>query len=765
MKDLYKRFLSSEEWLIREEVWNKNLQGVRESQFTLGNGYIGSRGVLEEIPYDAYPGTYIAGLFDSSGAQVPELVNLPNPIDFKISVEGEKLGLVAMDVLKHNRVLDMKKGLLARRTVYSNVRNERFDYQSVRFFSMDDPHVGVMQVCLTPLDNDTNIDVETTFDLSVTNKGILSEGRKNHIKIMEVKNIRDIYYASVQTFASKVYVNYAGILNCCTGDITQNTSERVLHMRAEKGKTICFTKVFHIATSRDVKPRNMKPHALKAVRKAAEAGFENLLKKHVSAWEKRWIGADVILKPDKELEKALRFNIYHLLIAGKDNGSTSIGARTLSGEGYRGHIFWDTEIFILPFFIYTNPDAAKGMLSYRYDRMGEARRNARKRGYKGAMFPWESADLGNETTPPWHRDLDGRIIKIHTMDTEQHINCDIAYAVYHYGLATGDKEFMMKKGYELFFEIARFWASRVLFDKSKKRYEIQRVMGPDEFHPIVDNNSYTNGMVAWNLRKAFELFEENKRCGEKWSRDLSERIRLSDREAKRWKSIAAGLFIPYSKRKDVIEAFDGFLRRKYIRIKELDNNFMPVLPKEATFKDIDTTQFVKQSDTVMLLYLLDGDFSHEEKRRNFAFYDARTLHKSSLSAAISSIMALRTGDIIKASRYLSYAAYMDINNLSGNTADGMHAASCGGTWQAFINGIGGMSVKDGILRFNPLFPKEIKCLKFHIRFKSYRISAEIFRNRIAITPSLKRAKRGVLRLEAFGRLCEAPVGKKTVFRG
>ena len=217
MKNLFSKYLSREDWLIKDKKWDRDLQTIRETQFTLGNGYICSRGVLEEIPYDSTPGTFLAGVFDKTGAQITELVNLPNPIDFKIIVQGEKLGVVAMDVLKHERVLDMKKGILIRNTTFQNAHKQKFQYQSLRFFSMDDEHIGVMRIALTPLDVDVDIIVQNTIDTSVTNRGFLTEGRKKHFQMMGVERSKDTYYFRVQTFESKVSIGFADSLQVFDG--------------------------------------------------------------------------------------------------------------------------------------------------------------------------------------------------------------------------------------------------------------------------------------------------------------------------------------------------------------------------------------------------------------------------------------------------------------------------------------------------------------------------------------------------------------------
>ena len=235
MKDLLTQYTSSEDWVINKEGWDKELQGIRETQFTLGNGYLGSRGVLEEIPLGAEPGTFLAGVFDKSGAQIPEIVNLPNPIDFKIIVQGEKMGVVAMDVLDHERILDMKKGILLRKTKFANARKQRFEYQSLRFFSMDDIHLGAMRATFTPLDGPAEIIFQSVTDVSVVNKGLLTEGNKKHFQMMRVARGKELNYFRIQTFESKISVGFANSLLINDGKKTYRVKERAIHLKVKKG--------------------------------------------------------------------------------------------------------------------------------------------------------------------------------------------------------------------------------------------------------------------------------------------------------------------------------------------------------------------------------------------------------------------------------------------------------------------------------------------------------------------------------------------------
>lgn len=753
MRDFIGKYIPDKNWFIEEKEWNRNIQALRESQFTLGNGFVGSRGILEELPFGCRPGTYIAGLYDSQGSKVPELVNLPNPISLHITTEEEKIGMVAMDVLQHKRYLNMREGTLIRHTIFQDTKGRRFDYQSIRFFSMDDKNTLAMQIFLTSLDAACNITVQTGIDTSVTNAFGVTEGERKHFRISRVSLHKYIEFMCFRTFEKKIAVSYATALKVKLGRKNWYCREYPLQLDLKKNQTVCLTKIFYLNVSEDKRAIEVEKTAVANLKKNLRLGFNNLFNRHSLAWKNLWKDADIVIKGNDEIQKNLRFNIYHLLIcAYYDDGKSSIGARTLSGEGYRGHIFWDAEIFILPFFVYTNPAIAKNMLLYRYRRLEKARQIARAHGFKGAMFPWESADEGCEVTPAWAKNLDGSIIRIHTHEMEQHITADIAYAVYMYYEITGDEDFMLRYGFEILFETARFWVSRLKYNKKTNHYEIKHVIGPDEFHENVNNNAYTNMMAKWNIFTAYGMFFKMKKKHPLAFRELTEKVNLDEKEVKKWKQIVPGIYLKINN-DNLIEQFSGFFKRKDIKIKELNENFMPLFPKTVALKDVGQTQLVKQADVLLLLYLLGDRFSSKTKKRNYYYYAPRTVHKSSLSPAIYSIIASEIGEISKAYRYFHISLNADIRNLHRNTNEGIHAASLGGTWQAIICGFAGMRVIKGILSFNPRVPAQWKSISFRVKWRKFTLQVTVKPGSIKLRCNCKENRRKEkLKLRIFGKL-------------
>ncbi len=760
MKGKFSKYLSKEEWLITEKGWSKDELTVRESLFTLGNGYLGSRGIYEEIPDDTEPGTYIAGVYDAAASMVPELVNAPNHIDFRIIVEGEKLDVGRMDILENERILDLGKGFLARKTLFSDTKGRRFLYQSFRFFSLRDKRIGAMRIYLKALDKPARIIVQDTVDDSVTNIGSILEGRKRHTQLVDVSPAGDMNYLCVKTFTKKIWLAYTSFLAVARGGgHAVGTLNKIFNMLLKKSETVCFTKIFSIHTSKDFPPKRLKKVAIKELQKAKELGFDALLKRHIEAWQQRWKTREIKIDGDKEAQKALCFNIYHLLISGKeDDDNVSIGARTLSGNGYHGHIFWDTEIFVLPFFVYTNPKIARNLLMYRFHRLDEARRIAEEKGYKGVLFPWESADTGRETTPTYSKNLDGSIIEIHTMDMEHHIVSDIAYGVCHYFSATGDNEFMLEAGLEILFEAARFWASRATYNKKTKKFEIKKIIGPDEFHEDVNNNAYTNKMAAWNLYKAKELYKYFDKKYPRFLRKIEKKISLKSKEIEQWAHIADRIKIPFSKSKGIIEEFDGYLRKKNVVLKTLNHYFMPVLPADIPLRDVGKTQIVKQADVIMLMYLLPEEFTKDMRLKSYLYYVKRTLHKSSLSPSVYSILASEVGDITRGYLYFLFSLYADLKNKYGNTREGVHAANLGGTWQAVIMGFSGFRNMEGLPSFEPRLPGHWRNIKFCLKWRNSFLRISVNNKRIKFS-AVSKKKKGSILIKCFNSVYKVPFNK------
>ena len=763
MEEIFSKYTPGDLWCIKEDGFDEEIQDIRETQFSLGNGLLGARGILEEIPHGATPGTYAAGVFDRFTSQVSELVNLPNPFNFKITANGEKLGAVAMDILDHKRILNMQDGLVIRRTVYSDSKKRRYNYQSMRFISMHDKNLMIMRIVLTPLDQDVKLEVQTGIDTGVYNAGVLTEGRKKHFILRNLEREDGANYRVIDTLEKTNRIIYRNGFYYKIGKKKTYARDNFVHLKLKKKQSVLFTVVCHMSVmgGGESEFKKNKKRSQVEFQKAYRGPFESLFKKHVQQWHKLWEIADIVIEGTSDIQKNLRFNIYHMLIcAHEDQGASSMGARTLSGEGYRGHIFWDAEIFLLPFYAYILPGVAKNMLMYRYKRMDQAKAIAREKGYQGVMFPWESAGTGEEETPSWAKNLNGEIIAIKTNDLEHHITADIAYAIVQYYQITDDNDFMRDHGYEMIFEISRFWASRVKKNR-KGKYEIRDVIGPDEFHEHVNNNAFTNVMAMWCLRTAHKYYYDLKENHRVLFNKLVKKTSLTEKEAKHWKYITPRIKITTRKDK-VIEEFNGYFRKRKINLVRFDENNIPALPDGLKVKDYSKTQLVKQADVLMLLYLLSDAFSQKTKERNFWYYYNRTLHQSSLSVSIHTLMALEVGAVSQAYQFFNVALRADISNLHGNSAEGVHAASLGGVWQDVIHGFAGVRGFNGSLRVNPKIPKSWRRIKFSLCWKNNILNFEIKNNEARITCGSRSKKK--VKIRVFGKNHLLSPGKEHIFR-
>jgi kojibiose phosphorylase len=397
----------------------------------------------------------------------------------------------------------------------------------------------------------------------------------------------------------------------------------------------------------------------------------------------------------------------------------NIGAKTLSGFGYRGHSFWDTEIFMLPLFIYTAPAIAKNLLNYRFRNLPGARQKAHENGFEGAQFPWESADDGREVTPSWVPDFYDRnkMVRIWTGDIEIHISADIAYAAYQYWKLTGDDQWLIDTGSELILDTAKFWASRAEWNPKKGSYEYRDVIGPDEYHEHVDNNAMTNRMAQWNLETAFELLDWLKLNAPEKGKSLIVRLDLSDKRLAHWKDVIKKVWLNIDSN-GLFEQFNGFYQRKFIDLTTMeprDESVQVIFGIEGT----NETQVIKQPDVVILLYLLRPYYSDEVVKVNYDFYTLRTDHSygSSLGPSIQAIMACEVGKQDEAYEHFIRAVRADLRDIRGNAGDGIHGASAAGTWQAVVFGFGGLHVSKDEWKITPRLPKHWRRLAFKFFYK------------------------------------------------
>ncbi len=707
--------MTSEIWSVVERDFDPKRMHHSETVFTIGNGYLGTRGAFEERVSGEMRATFLHGVFDDAPVVFTELANAPDWLDLDVWLAGERFDLLVGEVLAYTRALDLRSGMLRREVTWRSPRGRATRLVFERFASLADAHVCAVRASFTPLDYTGQIDVRSGLDGDADNLALkhwawLGQGLRGAEAWLHVRTRGShIELAAAQSLSLRTTM--------ATGRVARwdahNRPTLTASLSVAQGDTATATKWFSVFTSRD--GRDPLKLARKSLRRVAAGTWEAADEANRRAWEAEWSRCDVEIVGDDDAQLAVRFNLFQLLIAApRADEQVNLGAKTLSGYGYRGHAFWDTEIFMLPFFTYTRPEIARQLLSYRWHRLPGARQKAAGNGYQGAQFPWESAATGEEVTPTWVPDGADRtkLIRIWTGDIEIHISADIAYAIWQYWKATGDDDFVAERGAEVVLETARFWASRLEWTAERDRYEIHDVVGPDEYHEHVDNNAYTNALARWNLRCAAELrhWLETKRP-EAW-RKLVRRLKLSPKELEAWPEIADRVYVAYDPATRLIEQFDGYFARNDVDLPALEPRGQSV---QALFgiEGANRTQVLKQPDVLMLMVLFPDLYDADTVRANYAYYTARTdhTHGSSLGPSIQAILACRMGDA-SAYEHFMRAARADLYDVRHNAGDGIHGASAGGLWQAVVFGFAGLSRQADAWTTRPCLPDHWQRVSF-----------------------------------------------------
>ncbi len=525
--------LNERNWIVTETCFDPKSQNHAETIFTIGNGYLGTRGAHEE----RYPGeertTFIHGVFDDVPIVFTELVNAPDWLDLTLNLGGEWFSLSEGEILAYQRQLDLRNGLLSRGVEWRSPRGACWHILFERFASLTNPHLLCQRVTIKAFE-DTTLEVRTTLSGDTDNLNY------KHWEWIGQGFGQNSAWLHLRTRSTGIELGAATRLSILGGQKlrqtawdTRNAPTLVATTQLKSGDVVEIEKITAFYTSRETTdPQSAARRALESLPVSA---WKGLWESHARAWQREWEACDVVIEGDDRAHLAVRFSLFQLLAAApRQDERVSIGAKALSGYGYRGHVFWDTEIFMLPFFTYTRPEIARNLLSYRFHTLEGARKKARENGFKGAQFAWESAATGEEVTPTWvpHPTDRTRLIRIWTGDIQIHISADVCYAIWQYWQATGDDDFMIHRGAEIFLDVARFWASRAEWNAETGCYEFTDVIGPDEYHDHVDNNAYTNALARWQLLTALKVMnwlQERKpdkaaalrRC---WNLDENERL-------------------------------------------------------------------------------------------------------------------------------------------------------------------------------------------------------------------------------------------------
>lgn len=696
------------EWLLVEEGFTLTREHELESIFAIGNGHLGSRGSLAEGSRMSAPATFVAGAFDAQPGPTPGLAVLPDWARLSLTIEGQPLRLDTGRTLEHRRMLDMRQGILWREWRHEDAAGRITRLRGLRLASLADRRLLIQSVAVSPENYSGTASLEVPLDETVTHR--LSGG--GVIALATASALREI-----------------GDRSTASG----RAPKPPLVLELELGETYRLDRVVAVRTSRDQDQPEAaaRSHAGRAI----NAGLPALISAHREAWRVRWDASDICIEGDPAAQRALRFAVYHLLSAvDPDDDRVSIGARALTGAAYNGHVFWDTEIFMLPFYVLTWPEAARALLTYRHRTLPAARGKAARHGERGAFYAWESADTGQDVTPPFVVAPNGEVVPILLADQEQHISADVAYGVWTYWRATGDERFLLEVGAEILFETARFWAGRAKLEADGRRH-IRGVVGPDEYHETVDDDAYTNGMAQWNLEAGEAVA---RLLGERWPerwRALSSALGLDLDEALSWAAAAQEIHTGFDALTGLFEQFQGYFGLEEIDLAAFEPRNAPIdvlLGRER----IRQSKIIKQPDVVMLLHLLWDRFPPEVREANFRYYEPRCAHGSSLSPAIHAAVAARLGDVRLAERYFRQASEIDLGDNMGNAAAGVHAAALGGLWQAAVFGFAGLRFTEEGPEHQPNLPPQWRglSLRFKWRGKDHELKLPGDRARVGAAP-------------------------------
>ena len=672
-------------WAIEEAGFDVAREHEIESLLAIANGYLGARGSIAEGSSVSRPATFLAGAFEPSNdiSQVPELVIAPDWGRLRFTVEGEPFKVEETRMERHRRTLDMRRGLLLREGVGVGPAGHKTLLRTMHLASLANRHLLLEAVEILPQNYSGTVEVHAILSGNVKSGSGASHwaGFEPHETNNGPMLVGTTRAGMRLALASRTTAADPGSIEMrCAREIGGTwVSERcTLHARLAEASVLHRT--VGLFTSRDEGDPVARAYALE--QEAERKPFEALLREHEEAWAERWRHADIEIDGAPRIERALRFALYHLIATvNPDDPRCSIGARALAGEAYRGHVFWDTEIFMLPFYAHCYPEAARTLLLYRHLTIDGARRKAKKLGYEGALYAWESADTGDETTPEVVVSPFGRVMQVLSGREEQHISADVAYAVCAYVRATGDLGFLREEGTEILVETARFWASRARDDKGDGLFHIDRVIGPDEYHESIDDSAYTNWMARFNLLQAEEVARGV-------GRDKAAALGVTREELSRWHDVAWRLYLGFDPSTAIIEQFKGFHALEHIDVAAYSPRTVPMdvlLGRPRT----QASQLVKQADIVQLVALLWDELPAIVRRKNFLHYEPRTSHGSSLSPGTHALVAARLRLFETAARYLQQTADIDLGNNMGNAAGGVHAAGMGSLWQAVVFGVAG----------------------------------------------------------------------------
>lgn len=739
-----KDYIVKDEWKIVEDKFNPSFNEITESLLSIGNGHMGQRANFEEkYSGKTLQGSYVGGVYYPDKTKVgwwkngyPEyfakVLNSVNWIGLNIKIEGEILDVNKVQIKSFYRELDMMNGVLKRSFQCILQGGKEIKVTAKRFASMADPEIGTLLYAIEAINFDGLIEIESYLDSDIMNKDtnydekfwtqISQTADSNYISVVaQTKKTGFIVSSLAHTNVEK-----NGQLNkdADTFHTKEKYASNTFKINIKAGEQITIYKYVVIASTLNHDINDIESYSHRLLQSAVFKGYDQLENEHSSKWHKVWTDCDIIIEGDIAAQQGIRFNIFQLYATynGQD-ARLNIGPKGFTGEKYGGSTYWDTEAYCLPFYMATTDQSvARNLLVYRYNQLDKAIDNAAKLGFhKGAaLYPMVTMN-GEECHNEWEITFE-----------EIHRNGAIAYAIYDYENYTGDTTYVPDMGLEVLIGIARFWAQRVNWSEDKQQYVMLGVTGPNEYENNVNNNWYTNYIAAWCLKYTYQQIHKLKEVNNGRWVEIKSKTQFEPIELEIWKKIFTNIYLPYNEKLNVYLQQDGYLDKEQITVDQLDKSHRP-LNQKWSWDRILRSCFIKQADVLQGLYFFEDDFDLETHKSNFLFYEPRTVHESSLSPCVHSILAVKIGLTEKAYEMYLRTSRLDLNDYNNDTEDGLHITSMAGTWLSVVKGFGGMRVKNGKLYFAPFLPEQFKSISFKLKFRGALVACKFSNDKIEIS--------------------------------
>ncbi|WP_221639607.1 glycoside hydrolase family 65 protein [Listeria booriae] len=744
---MIQRLFEIDEWKLKSKQVEKDAKRLQESLTSLGNGYMGMRGNFEErYSGDTHQGTYIAGVWYPDKTRVGwwkngypdyfgKVINALNFIGIDVTIDGETLDLFVDETADFALELDMETGIL-RRSFQVKKNGKSFLVETERFLSIVKQELCLIRYHVTALDAEAEIVLTPYVDGNVTNEDanydemfwleVAQDATENKATIV-TKTIENNFDIPRFTIAASME-NRTENAKEATAEAKKLYVENKYRFQVAKGETAKLEKRVAVATSRDYAEHELAGASEQFLANVAELDYEALRKEHAEAWQMRWQKADVLISGDDSAQQGIRFNIFQLFATyyGED-ARLNIGPKGFTGEKYGGATYWDTEAFALPLYLsLADKEVSRNLLQYRHDQLDGAKVNAGKIGMKGALYPMVTF-TGIECHNEWEITFE-----------EIHRNGAIAHAIYNYTNYTGDTTYLVNDGIDVLTEISRFWADRVHMSERLDKYMIHGVTGPNEYDNNVSNNWYTNYIATWTLRYTIESLQQIAPA-------KREELQITDAEIDHWQEIIDNMYFPYDEKWQIFVQHDTFLDKELRSTDTLTDADKPI-NQNWSWDKILRSCFIKQADVLQGIYTFGDEFDFETKQRNFEFYEPLTVHESSLSPAVHTVLAAEIGREDKAVELYNRTARLDLDNYNNDTEDGLHITSMAGSWIAIVQGFAGMRTFNGRLAFAPFLPKTWDKYAFKINYRDRLIEVTV----TAKTVSIALLSGEALELDLFG---------------